>query len=134
MFGTRLYTIWASMKARVKNKNDKDFPRYGALGIALCSEWELFENFYEWAMNNGYEDTLSIDRIDGTKGYEPSNCRWATAKQQQNNVKTNVVVELNGEKKTLKEWCEFYDLNYHTVWKRFRKYGWSIERSLEIKL
>lgn len=83
---TRLYTIWTDMKQRCKNVNDRCYDIYGGRGITVCDEWANdFENFYEWAMSNGYQDSLSIDREDNDKGYCPSNCRWATAKDQANN-------------------------------------------------
>lgn len=132
MFGTRIYRIWAGAKSRCRCETNPDYERYGKQGIKFSEEWDEFEDFYRWAIDNGYGDNLSIDRIDGKGNYEPSNCRWITVKEQQNNLKTNVVIEINGETKTLKQWSEHYNLSYQMVWKRYRKYGWSIEKTLNL--
>lgn len=74
------------MKQRCNNPNNKKYKDYGGRGITVCTEWEnSFEAFYDWAMESGYDDGLSIDRIDVNGNYEPSNCRWATMKEQRHN-------------------------------------------------
>ena len=122
---TRLYTIWKDMQYRCYNKKSNRFHRYGLKGVKVCDEWlNSFEAFYEWAMNNGYEDDLSIDRIDANGNYEPSNCRWATAKTQARNKSTNRLLTYKGATKCLAEWCETYNLKQQTVSQRIR-YGWT---------
>ena len=99
---TRLYKIWVGFKNRCFNKNADCYMRYGGRGITVCEEWKNdFQSFYNWAINNGYSDKLTIDRIDVNGNYEPNNCRWADKKQQNNNKRSNTLIEFNGEVKTL---------------------------------
>lgn len=76
--GTKLYKLWTTMKGRCQTPTITGYERYGGRGIKVCDEWQSFEPFYEWAMNNGYQEGLSIDRIDNDGNYEPSNCQWLT--------------------------------------------------------
>lgn len=131
---TRLYRIWKVMKGRCYNKNHIKYPNYGARGIKVCDEWiHDFMAFYNWAMNNGYNDTLTIDRMDVNGDYTPSNCRWANAKQQMRNTTRNVCYTINGETHCLSEWCEICNLNYQTVHSRIHKLGWSTIEALGFK-
>ena len=84
---TRIYKIWSTLKGRVLNPKNKAYKDYGGRGITLCDEWLDVQNFYDWAMSNGYEENkgLSIDRIDNDGNYEPNNCRWTTRVIQNRN-------------------------------------------------
>lgn len=100
MCGSRLWVIWSGMKERCKR--DHNYKR-----VKICDEWlDSFENFYKWAINNGYCETLTIDRIDVYGDYTPENCRWATYKEQGNNRRNTVYVSIFGKTKTLMEWCD----------------------------
>ena len=88
MSNTRIYQIWADMKDRCFNENNKFYKRYGGRGITVCDEWSHdFQTFYDWAISNGYSDNLTIDRKDNDGNYEPSNCRWSTQHEQSMNKK-----------------------------------------------
>ena len=97
----------------------------------MYQEWkDDFMAFYTWAINNGYEYTLTIDRIDVNGNYEPSNCRWADKKIQANNKRNNRIIEYNGESKTIAEWSDELGLSQATIKARLDNYHWSIERAL----
>lgn len=121
--GTRLYKIWQGMKKRCNDKNTACYDRYGGRGIKVCEEWNnSFEPFFEWAMNNGYSEELTIDRIDNNGNYEPMNCRWATNGEQCNNRRSNVKITIGNATKTLTEWCNIFEVEYQTVLSRYHRY------------
>ena len=112
------------MHQRCTNPNEESYKNYGAKGIKVYPRWrEDFVVFYEWAMSNGYEDTLTIDRIDSKGNYEPSNCKWVTMKEQQNNKSTNVLIEINGVTKTATQWSEETGVAAFTIRERYRLHG-----------
>ena len=82
---TKLYKIWGDIKRRTLNPKHKHYKYYGGRGITICDEWLDVQNFYNWAMSNGYSDELSLDRIDNDGNYEPNNCRWTTQTIQTRN-------------------------------------------------
>ena len=128
----RLYGIWQGMKRRCYDAASESFGAYGAQGISVCPEWHDFTVFREWAMANGYGDTLTIDRKDGELGYWPENCRWATIIQQQNNRRSNVIIDAWGEEKTIKEWSRDRRcaVCYATLKNRLQRQFWEPERAI----
>lgn len=127
----RLYRIWQAMKSRCYIKNQTCYKYYGGRGIAVCEEWKHnFIEFYKWAIKNGYNDNLSIDRINCDGNYEPSNCRWTDIKTQANNKSNVRKYEYNGEQHTTAEWSELMNINYGALWVRLNVLGWPIERAL----
>lgn len=95
----RLYNIWTSMKGRCLNNQSSSYKSYGGRGITVCDEWLAFEAFRDWALGNGYQPHLTIDRRDNNGNYTPDNCRWATAMQQARNTRqTRPVICENGRR------------------------------------
>ena len=128
----RLYRIWAEMKRRCENSDRPNYRNYGGRGIKVCQEWKnSFETFREWALNNGYSDELSIDRIDNGGNYEPSNCHWVTDKEQANNKRSNKLIAYKGEKRTLAQWCEMFGLDYSVVYMRLYRNHSSFEEAIK---
>lgn len=124
MFGTRLYHIWDSMKARCYNKNHAAYKNYGGRGISVCKDWRKnFESFYKWAIENGYQEHLTIDRIDNNGDYCPQNCRWATYLEQAENRRSTIFLTVLGETKTISEWSAETGISKSCI--RYRlKTGW----------
>ena len=132
---SRLYTIWASMKQRCYNKSSSSYKTYGAKGITICDDWkDDFMAFYNWALSNGYSDNLTIDRINSKGNYEPSNCRWATYKEQANNISTNLRFAYNGEEHTIHEWADIVGINAMALRYRIVYAKWTIEKALTTPL
>lgn len=127
----RIYTIWKNMIARCGKPNRKDSKYYFLKGITVCQEWHTYKNFEEWALQNGYADGLTIDRINSTGNYEPSNCRWLSIQEQQRNKCNNDWFVHNGEKKCLAEWAEIYGIKQKTLWDRIYKLGYSFEDAVK---
>ena len=99
---TRLYRIWCGAKDRCCNPKSKYWERYGKRGITFCEEWKHdYKAFYLWAMAKGYDDSLTLDRIDNDKGYFPDNCRWASYETQENNRSNNILFKIDGVTITL---------------------------------
>lgn len=129
---TRLeYSSWAAMIRRCVDPRDNAWDRYGGAGVTVCERWLSFPNFLA-DMPPRPSRKYTIDRIDGTKGYEPGNCRWATAKQQANNRSTNVVLEHDGLRLTVAEWAIRLGVGDHVIHNRLKR-GWPVGRALQGK-
>lgn len=131
--GTKLHNVWKAIKQRCTNSNNSHYYLYGGRGITLCKEWQGvygYTNFKNWALTNGYVEGLVIDRIDNNKGYCPSNCRWITNKENQNNKRTNVYVTYKNETLTLSQWAEKLNIPYGTLNTRHQK-GYSDKEIIE---
>jgi hypothetical protein len=96
----------------------------------VCKEWDNYDVFRKWSLDNGYKHGLTLDRIDTNGDYTPENCRWETWKTQQNNRRNNHYITYNGITHTMKEWSEIIGINYSTLRNRINQYGWSIGRAL----
>lgn len=133
MTKTRIYKEWLSMKQRCSDLKVDSYIFYGARGITVCAEWlNDFQAFCDWAMANGYSDDLTLDRIDPNGNYEPSNCRWITMKEQQNNRRSNHYITHDDRTQTAQQWGEETGISAGTILMRIRR-GWSIDRALTEK-
>lgn len=131
---TRLNRIYRGIKTRCYNTKNKEYKYYGGRGIAVCEEWKnSYLAFKSWAMNNGYDDTLTIDRINVNGDYIPENCHWITNKEQQRNKNNNLLYTIDNNIKTLPEWCDIYNINYKKAYNRLNQLHWTIEQALELE-
>jgi hypothetical protein len=130
MEATPIYNAWAAMKSRCTNINNRFYKDYGGRGITFCERWNDFMNFYEdmGERPNG----MSLERKDNAKGYEPSNCKWATKLEQRRNTRANIWLEYEGQKKVLTEWAEILNLSPETIRSRLRG-GWSAYDALSTR-
>ncbi|MCQ2300354.1 MAG: hypothetical protein MJZ81_09555 [Bacteroidales bacterium] len=126
---TRLYRIWKGMLDRVRHTN-RDYSKwYVEKGIKVCAEWEDWLAFKSWALSNGYDESLTLDRIDSNGDYFPGNCRWSTRKEQSNNKSDNVWLEYNGETMNLAQWGERTGIHADRIGRRLKS-GWSVDEAL----
>lgn len=127
---SRIYNIWCGIKFRCYNKKCNEFHRYGGRGIKMCDNWKnSFEDFCDWAKNNGYNDTLTIERNNLDGNYCPENCCWIPLKKQARNTSRTKYLEYKGESKPMVEWAEIFGVKYSLLADRIQR-GWSIEKAL----
>jgi hypothetical protein len=130
MANTIIYKRWAGIKGRCCNPKNHAYKDYGGRGIKICDEWkEDFVAFYSWAMENGYNENLSIDRIDVNGNYTPDNCRWVTSIEQQNNTRHNILLTVNGVTHTVAEWAKIVGVTRHLIYNRLAN-GWQVNEDL----
>lgn len=127
---TRLFRIWTGIKTRCLNPNDHAFPRYGGRGILLCKEWMDFAVFHEWAINNGYKDNLTIERVDLNGNYEAANCKWITKGDQANNRKSSRFISFENNQYTLSQLARKHSISVPLLHARLSR-GWTIEDAVK---
>lgn len=121
MSNTKLYRVWRGMKQRCNPKDINHKSRYSSRGIKVCEDWaNSFEKFYQWALMNGYQEGLTIDRINNDGIYEPSNCRWTTTYIQARNKRSNVMVEHNGKILCISDWEKELGYGNDSLGRRYR--------------
>jgi len=116
MSNTKIYRNYYHMISRCYDVNDISYKNYGQRGITVCEDWKnSFKSYYDWIMANGYEEYLTLDRIDNDGDYEPNNCRWVTVKEQSNNRRSNVWITINDITKTQTEWSRQTGISAKTI-------------------
>lgn len=128
----RLYKIWLYMHKRCENSSASNYRDYGGRGICVCDSWSNYEPFRAWALRNGYNDSLSIDRIDVNGDYTPENCRWADRATQANNRRNTLRITYNGEEHSLSEWAAILQKPYKSLYKRIHNQKMSAEQAFDL--
>lgn len=136
MCKSKIYAVFYGMHSRCENTKDVAYKYYGGRGIDVCKEWSGehgFETFYSWALKNGYHEGLTLDRINTNGIYEPSNCKWSTRLEQQQNIRSNVIVICDCNKMTLRQAEELYGTPPNTIYERLKR-GWSDEDAVKTQV
>lgn len=128
---TSEYNIWRQMRQRCQNPTAAYYKFYGARGIKVCKQWDKFENFIT-DMGKKPTPKHTLDRIDNNGDYEPSNCKWATRKEQAQNRRPGYVTTYNGKSQSLVDWAKELDVRPGLLYERLNT-GWSLERTLKRK-
>ena len=130
---TKFYKLWHGMIESCENPTNGSYKNYGAKGIKVCEEWHDYENFKNWALNKGYKEGLSIDRIDNYDNYYPENCRWVSFIEQQNNKRNNHYITYNNKTQTMTDWARELGINYQTIIARLKR-GWTEQEAVSIPI
>lgn len=127
----KLRNAWFGMMRRCYTNDRPDYKHYREFGITICDEWlNSFDEFALWALNNGMEENLSLDRINNDQGYSPENCRWVTRKVQNNNTSVNTLILYHGKEHTIAELSDIFNVPYERLWARISN-GWDIEDAIK---
>lgn len=126
----KLYKRWSHIISRCNNPRDISYKNYGARGIKVCKEWLDYENFSKWAIENGNDENLEIDRINVNLGYSPKNCRFVTKLENARNKRNSLKYIYNGQEISLKELADKFNIDYKTLWARLNKSKMSLEKAL----
>jgi hypothetical protein len=127
---SKLYYIWSTMRKRCNGENSKQFADYGGRGIYISEEWNDFTKFQEWSHHNGYQEGLTLDRINNDGPYSPENCRWVDMVVQSNNTRRNVRATIRGVTRTISEHSKIYNIKQATMSYRYRQ-GWRDEELIK---
>lgn len=119
----RIYRIWKGMRARCNNKNVKQYKDYGGRGISICKEWDDFQNFYDWSIENGYLDKLTIDRKDVNGDYSPDNCQWITQYEQNQNRRNSIILFYKRDSYTPLELLKIINVSINTIYDIHKRMG-----------
>jgi hypothetical protein len=128
-----LYSKWRGIKSRCYNENEIGYKNWGGRGIIVCDEWLYsFSSFYDWAVSNGWQHGLTLDRINNDGNYEPSNCRWVGYDVQSRNTRVNNYITAFGETKCIKDWAEDErcSVGYTAIYYRLNINKWTPEMAI----
>ena len=128
----KIYNSWRGMRYRCMNKKHSHAKWYSEKGITICSEWDDYLVFEQWALENGWETGLTIERKDNSLGYSPDNCMWATYKQQARNQTKNVFITAFGKTRCVNEWAEITGISDTLIRARIDRLEWSPEIALSL--
>ena len=131
---SRLYRIWTNMKTRCYNTKSPKYKVYGARGITVYESWKnCYTMFMDWAITHGYNDSLTLDRINVNGNYDPSNCRWVSVKQQENNRTNNRLITYKGETRTMSQWADKLGIPYNCLQMRLNTFNYTVEEAFNLK-
>jgi len=125
-----IYQTWGDMLQRCENPSDEAYKNYGFRGIKVCDEWHKFIPFCDWALANGWQKGLQLDRINNNGNYEPGNCHWATPQENNRNRRDNRMITFGDKTQCLAAWADEIGIEYYTLWVRINRCRWPIERAL----
>lgn len=127
----RLYKIWWHMVGRCEDLRHISYKNYGERGIVVCKEWHDFDLFADWAIDNGYNETLEIDRIDNNDEYKPSNCRWVTRLENARNKRTTKHIDVNGVKYTYGKIADIMGIPTKLAWQKINRDGYDVSHIID---